>query len=298
MENYNNFQLNEYQLWKISEVKKRRKTIQYLQDNGIAPSDQQVEQWATVTPEDIQKYKPMMYAGQTFGCSNGNQNIPYIPPVTGNTEEENNEQYINENTTIPQELLEEAIKLTYFITDTGGKTKLLYGPKCITGIDLMEIDGVILDSPVIDYKFDTIGTHKVNIILKNSSCMSPLKFTNVTALREIVIPKTIVELEPYYTSNGLFYECQCIQKITCMATNAPRYDYDGASNTSTDVYSSRADADFYDIRPNGQLYVPKGCIAEYSKETNPNVHGWIGGFKAGVSGYNLNTYGWTIHELD
>ena len=190
----------------------------------------------------------------------------------------------------------EAIKLTYFVTDTNEETTLFYSTRCLSGITFMEIDGQPLDQPVQKYQFDTTGRHVVYVILNDNQYMSPLKFTNVTALREVVIPSTVTRLEPARTSNGLFYECPCIEKITCLCDTPPQYDYDGHGGTP---YTAQADADFYGIALNGTLYVPKGCMLNYAIDTKSNQHGWWGGFDSSIKdGHNLRTYGWTLKELD
>lgn len=179
---------------------------------------------------------------------------------------------------------DEFVRLTYNVTGIYNPTRLFYSSASTEGIGYMEIDGQSV-VPTDEYLFTTLGTHKVDVLLKDSSTMLPLKFTNVPSLREIVIPSTVDDLG----SKGLFNNCQGIEKITCMSIVAP------SCQTYLKTGNGTAAGDFFNINGNGTLYVPYGSVSSYRSSN----YSWIGsiGSSNNDSFKNLSSYGWTIEEL-
>ena len=179
---------------------------------------------------------------------------------------------------------DEFVRLTYNVTDIYNPTKLFYSSASTEGIGYMEIDGVSVQ-PTDSYEFKTLGTHKVDVLLKDSSKMAPLRFTNVPSLREVIIPSSVDSLQ-----NAVFNNCTGIEKITCLNILAPSVETKKGTGYGEDmIYSA---ADFYNINQNGKLYVPYGSIPSYSAD-----YSWVGLLSSQAGVKNLATYHWEIEEL-
>ena len=164
------------------------------------------------------------------------------------------------------------------VTDIYNPTKLFYSPESTEGIGYMEIDGVAVQ-PIDSYEFNTLGTHKVDVLLKDSSTMHPLHFEDVSTLREIVIPSSMDSLS-VSRSNGLFYRCRGIERITCLSSIPPSvttYTSDGTNR-----------CDFAYMNENGTVYVPYGTKQQYTTA-------WAG--QSAANCITLKSVHWAIEEL-
>ena len=180
----------------------------------------------------------------------------------------NNEIPQNYSGSTPSFDYDEFVRLTYNVTDIYGPTRLFYSSASTEGIGYMEIDGQSV-MPTDEYQFSTLGTHSVDVLLKDSSKMAPLRFTDVPSLRECIIPSSIDSLQ-----NGVFYCCVGIEKITCLSEYPPKA-YNG-SVTSDGVTKW---SDFDGINKNGHLLVPYGCRVNYDGSIIVNglirTNGWV-----------------------
>ena len=174
----------------------------------------------------------------------------------------------------PNTRYNEYVQCVYNVTNIYGETPLLTIRKGsstdpATTIGYMEIDGVSV-TPCTGFTFSTVGTHRVDFLLIDSTTLEGVRFNNNTSLREITIPVSINNLGSY-----TFQNCSGIVKITSLARTAPTYE------------PIRNGQQFLNINKGGTLYVPKGCAEAYD--------GYFASY-----GYNgsLGDYNWSIAELD
>ena len=161
---------------------------------------------------------------------------------------------------------DEWFTMTYNVTTTNEPTNL-FSYSSLDSIGTMKIDNKLVNI-VCQYTFDTLGTHKVEILLKNTTRTGGFKFQNNFNLKEIIIPKSINRLDGNFLSN-----CSNIESITCLSMQAPDY------------YKYGTSPDFMGINTNGILYIPKDA----------NYNSWM---STTSDLYTLGNYGWTVEYLN
>ena len=248
---YEEYEINEKVLTNLQRHYADRKIKEYFNRTGIWPDSETVETFV-IPSELMEEYKKYLYARVLQG-----------------EPEESQDDEGQDGEDIPMDY-DEFVRLTYNVTDIYNPTKLFSSTAATPGIGYMEIDGVSVQ-PTSDYSFKKIGTHIVNVLLKDPSWVAPLKFSDVPSLRSIVIPSCVNGL-----GDATFNRCQGIEQIICLATVPPSFNT--LSNLSTST--------FYNINGHGTLYVPKSAISQYNST-------WMGT----NSSYNLRTNNWTMEAL-
>ena len=169
----------------------------------------------------------------------------------------------------------------YNVTDTSSFTKLLDSADIFKS---MEIDGVMLDELVTEYKFDTIGEHTIKYELYDNTklgnggdvfstsnlveCIIPDSvtsiddwvFENCSGLTSIIIPNGVISI-----GDGVFDSCSSLTSITIGngVTSIGDGVFTSCSSLTSIVFNAMtaptiSNETFYDIKMGGTLTVPAG----------------------------------------
>ncbi len=177
----------------------------------------------------------------------------------------------------------------YNITDTSNSTTLLGST---ANISSMEVDGVMLDSIIDPYQFDTIGEHTVKYELVDGTSITSGAFYGCRSLISITIPSSVtsigissfancsltsITIPDSVTSIGTgafsgcpltsiiipssvtsigtsaFISCRALASVTVLATTPPTLD-------SNNVFNNNASG--------RKIYVPAESLSAYQSATN------------------------------
>ena len=78
-----------------------------------------------------------------------------------------NVSYTEDNDMVWIKEYENSLITTYNVTSTSSNVKLLGDKFNISQVDEMYVDGELIESPINNYKFDTLGLHEVKIKFNN-----------------------------------------------------------------------------------------------------------------------------------
>ena len=122
----------------------------------------------------------------------------YLEPYVSYVERDNTVHYNK-----PKETRVVAV---FNVTSTTNETKIGYN---VSNVDKIEIDGVLLDSVVNSYTFDTLGEHTIMYTLKDSTDLKNVPYMSCPNLVSITIPEGITNIG----SNAFAY-CNNLASIT------------------------------------------------------------------------------------
>ena len=180
-----------------------------------------------------------------------------------------------------EEVQETRLVCTYNVTNTTSVTQLYQDG---SGFTSMEVDGVLQDSLIGDYTFDTVGEHTVKFELTNSTTIGIQAFFECKELTSVVIPNSVTTISLAAFSkcgkltsvvipnsvttigNLAFISCSGLTEIVCHAPTAPTIN----------------NGVFKNVKTGGVLKVPAG--SDYST--------WMSEDE-GYFGY----YNWTIEYI-
>ena len=185
----------------------------YYKKHNVYPTEDIINNVA-LSEEKRERIKRLKYA-EYLASGNISQepNTPVIPPMEDEVTPNNDEWFV----------------MTYNVTTILEPTQL-FNSKSLDSIGTMQIDGNIVE-PCYEYVFNTIGIHKVKVLLKDTSRSGNFKFNYISQLKELVIPTSINELEQHF-----LYRCGGIEKIYSLALNAPKiYKYGGVGPTFDEI---------------------------------------------------------------
>ena len=254
---YETYQIPEKHLRILQKSKAVKLTREFVRKHGIEPPANVKAGFMDISEEEYNKYRDVFFAVDfCSGTSNESAivNVPWERPTT---------RY------------NEFVQCVYNVTDIYHETQLLKtiyqaSTDPTLRIGYMEIDGVPV-TPCTGYTFSTIGTHRVDFLLKDSSTLSGVRFSNNVSLREITLPYSLDSLGGY-----VFQNCYGIVKITSLAKNAPTCEL------------LRNGQDFLGINKYGTLHVPKGSVESYNS--------WM--IIRGDPYCSLGDQEWTVIEMD
>ena len=128
--------------------------------------------------------------------------------------------------------VETRVVAKYNVTNTSNPTPIGYN-KWTSGFSEIEIDGVVQQSVVSAYTFDTIGEHTVKYTLKDQTNIGESAFENCSGLTSINIPSVVTNLGSYafvgcenlsgsiiipngvtVINNGVFKDCSSVISFT------------------------------------------------------------------------------------
>ena len=131
---------------------------------------------------------------------------------------------------------ETRVVATFNVTSASEPTKIGYN---VSNVDKIEIDGVLLDSVVNSYTFDTLGEHTIMYTLKDSTDLKNVPYMSCPNLVSITIPEgvtnigsnafaycsnlTSVTIPDSVTNIGIsaFGDCKSLTSVTVEATTPP-----------------------------------------------------------------------------
>lgn len=116
----------------------------------------------------------------------------------------------------------------YNVTDTTSATKIQSA--FTSNIASMEIDGVVLDTPVSAYTFDTVGEHVVKYTLIDNTTIGQYAFKNCYVLSSIAIPDSVTSF-----GVGAFTNCIKLSSVTIpdSITSIETETFDGCTSLSS-----------------------------------------------------------------
>jgi hypothetical protein len=150
------------------------------------------------------------------------------------------------------------------VTDTSSPTPIGY-IKYTSGFSEIEIDGVVQQSVVSAYTFDTIGEHTVKYTLKNQTSIGYKAFQNCKSLTSIDIPYVVTSI-----GEDAFDGCSGLTSINIPSgvTSIGGFAFNGCKNLSGSI-----------IIPNGVTVINNGVFKGCSSVTSftiPNAVTSIG----------------------
>ena len=128
---------------------------------------------------------------------------------------------------------ETRVVATFNVTSASEPTKIGYN---VSNVDKIEIDGVLLDSVVNSYTFDTLGEHTIMYTLKDSTDLKNVPYMSCPNLVSITIP----------------------EGVTNIGSNAFAYCSNLTSVTIPDSVTNIGDAAFRSCRSLSTITIPNG----------------------------------------
>ena len=99
-----------------------------------------------------------------------------------------------------KEFIETRVVAKFNVTDTSSPTPIGYN-NYISGFSEIEIDGVVQQSVVSAYTFDTLGEHTVKYTLTDPTSIGDSAFRNCSSLTSIDIPSGVTSIGSYAFNN-------------------------------------------------------------------------------------------------
>jgi len=207
---------------------------------------------------------------------------------------------------ITQTKFEAKVTAKYNVTSTSNPTPIGYN-QYTSGFSEIEIDGVVQQSVVSAYTFDTIGEHTVKYTLKNPTSIGNYVFYNCSGLTSIDIPSGVTSISSaaFYSCTGLtsivipdsvtsigygaFNSCSGLKSCTIgSGVTSISSEIFGSCRSLTSIVSNAITAPtiqsntFQNIKTGGTLTVPSG---------SSGYDVWMG-----TGNYYLGMYNWTKVE--
>lgn len=196
-----------------------------------------------------------------------------------------NVSYCEDNNDVHYNPLVNETKLVvyYDIQDISAPTTIFtnYG----SNVKSIEVDGVLLDSVVTTYQFDSVGEHVIKYEFNNSTVGngSPL-FNNITTIKRAVIADTFTSI-----SNYAFYYCSGLTNVTIG---------NGVTNIGASAFASCNGLTSITI-PNSVTSIGDAAFEYCSGLTTANINSSEIGYKAfsNCSGLTSVTIGNSITSI-
>ena len=105
-----------------------------------------------------------------------------------------------------------AVCATFNVTSVTDSTIILGND---SNIYLVEIDGIVLDSVVTNYQFNSIGEHTVRYVLKDQTKIGVGCFYGCSDLTSIIIPSGVITIgDNEYRNGNSFRNCTSLTSVT------------------------------------------------------------------------------------
>ena len=117
--------------------------------------------------------------------------MPNIMTLLGGGMLRPNVSYCIQENEVHYNPIETRVVAVFNVTSTTNETKIGFN---VSNVDKIEIDGVLLDSVVNSYTFDTLGEHTVMYTLKDSTDLQNVPYMNCSNLVSITIPEGVTNI--------------------------------------------------------------------------------------------------------